>query len=408
MSINPQKTKFYAAILLNRILRSKVSFDSAFSELTKKYSISPRESFILYKLLYKATLYYHSLRFLAGYYGYPPRVNGVVEYLYMKGFNFEAVLDEIREIASTLSPILRASITYGYPEWFVRDLYTKLPHEGLESILRSLNEKKRWLRVNTFKTSIEDALECLEKTGVRVKPHREFNDLILVNDPFIKIGNNKCVKKGLVIPQDISSYIATLIISASEGDVIDACSAPGVKLLQMYSHYQPRRMIAVDLNERRLGVLRKLIETYIGKPFNIIVVNSDSARMQINSHSASVVIDAPCSNSGAIYSDPAIKLHLTRKSMKRLSLVQRNILENNLMNGRITYFMTCSIHPSEGEEVIDYILSKHGSKIAPKDNVHIPGLTKGYPGFRSSDVVYRIQPHVVNGQGFFISILEAK
>ncbi|MEM1830331.1 MAG: RsmB/NOP family class I SAM-dependent RNA methyltransferase [Desulfurococcaceae archaeon] len=408
MSINPQKTRFYATILLNRILEGKASFDSGFSELVKKYKISPRESAILYRLFYKIVLYYHSLKFLVRYHGYPPRVNGVIEYLYMKGFNFDAILDEVKEIASTLSPVLKISVMYGYPEWFVRDLYGRIPHEELELILKSLNEKKRWLRVNTLKASIEEALECLEKTGLKIKPHSKFNDLILVNDPFIKIGQNNCVKKGLVIPQDISSYIATMMVKLNEEDTIDACSAPGVKLLQIYSCCKPRRIIAVDLSEKRLKALIKLVKSYIGNTYNIIVMNANSAEAEYNSRNASIIIDAPCSNSGAIYSDPAIKLNISRETVRRLSLIQRNILEKNLMKRGTIYFMTCSIHPSEGEEVIDYVLGKYGNKIELRGGVSFPGVAKGYPGFKSSSVVYRIQPHIVNGQGFFIAILEVK
>lgn len=408
MSINPQKARFYATILLNRITKNKTGFDAEFSQLVRKYNVSPRESAVLYRLLYKLLTYYHSVKFLASYHGFSPRVNGVIEYLYTRGFDFDLILDEVKEAASTLSPTLRISILYGYPSWFIRELYGKTSPESLELALKSLNEKKRWLRVNSLKTSKEEALECLEKTGVKVKPHPEFNELLLVSDPFIKVGGNECVKKGLVIPQDISSYISTMLINVDQGDLVDACSAPGVKLLQIYSLNKPSRIISVDISEKRLRTLLKIIEYYVGKPYSVIVINADSAKNHYNTNNATIVIDAPCSNSGAIYSDPAIKLHLSKRSLRKLSLTQRNILENSLTQGKLIYFMTCSIHPSEGEEVIDHILEKHENKVTLETSIQLPGVSKGYSGYKSTSRVYRIQPHEVNGQGFFIAILRVK
>ena len=78
------------------------------------------------------------------------------------------------------------------------------------------------------------------------------------------------------------------------------------------------------------------------------------------------------------------------------------------MHGQVIYFMNCSIHPAEGEEVIDYIIEKHGDRVVLNTDIDVKGVAKGYPGYRSSSNVYRIQPHLVNGQGFFIAILEVK
>lgn len=413
MSVNPQKARFFLGMLLKKILFQKTSLDRAFSEIVKKYEIGGREARNLYVLSYKVLTYYHSIRFMASYSGFKPRLSNLLEYLYVKNFDIDSVISEVREVAQPLSHTLRLALTYGYPSWFIRDLYGKLPTTVLESILKSLNERKRWLRVNTLKTTTEEAIGCLERTGLRVRQHRDLKEILLVEDAFIKIGNNTCVKAGLVIPQDISSYIATLLIRDIRGDFIDACSAPGLKLIQVMSQNKDPRVISVDISELRARTIPMLVQTSIGNISRYFIVVGDSKSLQFNTRDTTVLIDAPCSNTGAIYADPVVKLHLTKKTLRQLSFTQKSLLNNALKYAHTIYYMTCSIHPLECEEVIDNLMRKRRDEIelvTPIDEQHYlrPFFNKGYMGYEYSGEVYRIYPNVVHGQGFFISIFQVK
>lgn len=407
MNIHPQKLRFFTTLLLRAVLTSRVSFDKAFSELVRRYHLSSNEASTLYRFLYKVVVYYYTIRFMSAYYGYKPRLSGVVEYIHAKNYNVEAILDDARSLAYTLSPALRVALLYGYPPWFIRDLYGKLPLSELENMLASLNERKRWLRVNTAKSTIENALECLERHGIRVKQHREFSDMLLVSDPYVKVGSNECVEKGVVIPQDISSYIAASLLRVVEGDLVDACSAPGVKLVQVLSSSRAKRAISVDVNEKRTRLIPKFIHTFLGHTPTVIVVLGDSKTLHYNVEKAVVLIDAPCSNSGAIYADPTVKLHLSRKTTRKLHMVQRNILENSLKYAHEVFFMTCSIHPLEGEALFDRILEKY-SKSVEFVQLKSKYLNRGYSGYRCSGSVYRVYPHHISGQGFFIGVLRVR
>jgi len=407
LNINPDKAKFYTVAVLNMIIGGKLSFDKAFSDVVRRYRVPPREAKALYKLLYKVLIYYHTIKFLANYHGFKHRVTGIVDYLYTKGFEVDRVYEEASTLASSLSPVMRISLLYGYPSWFVRDLYGKMPTAELERMLKSLNEKKRWLRVNTEKTSLERALECLDKTGLRVKVHPEIQELLLVEDPFEKIGLNPCVREGLVIPQDISSLIATRLLVDIAGDFIDACSAPGVKLLQVLTERRPRRVLAIDLSVKRLGTLLTILSVFYSRAPQVVVVNADSSTISLNVQSPIILVDAPCSNSGAVYSDPAVKIHMTRKTIWRHSVVQRRILKNMLRHGGKVFFMTCSVHPAEGEELIDDLLNTVGNRAKIVEIKETRYVKRGYAGYRYSNYYRRIYPQDVNGQGFFIAVMEA-
>lgn len=394
-------------LLLKATSTSRVSFDSAFRVLVKKYGLSSTEAKELYRVFYKVLTYYHTIRFMSVYSGFKPRLSGVVEYIYSRSFDINSILDEVKEFSHSVSPTLRIALLYGYPPWFVRDLYSKLPTSELEGLLMSLNERKRWLRINTAKTSIEDAIDCLEKNGIHVKQHKEFKEMLLLEDPFTKVGDSVCVKKGFVVPQDISSYIAVLLLKNAWEDFIDTCSAPGIKLLQVLSQTRVTRAIAVDINERRACVVPKLIDLFLGNVPNLVLVVGDSRTLHYNVKEAAFLIDAPCSNSGAIYADPAVKLHLSRRLLRKLQYIQRMLLKSSLRCAREVFFMTCSIHPLEGEEVVDYLMKKYDNKVE-FFQLKSPYIGRGYLGYKCSDNIYRTYPHRVNGQGFFIAAFRVK
>lgn len=408
MSINPDKAKFYTTILFNTLLNKKHSYDKVFSDIVRRYKLTPREASLYYKLFYKLVVYYHTIRFLSSYNGFGHSVSGIVEYLFSRAFDLDRILDEARELSHSLSPILKLSILYGYPSWFIRDLYGKLPSNELESMLKSLNEKKRWLRVNTLKTTIEDAVECLEKTSIRVKRHEYYEDVLLVEDPFVKIGVNECISKGYVIPQDITSYTAISLVTSQIEDFVDACSAPGVKLIQVYSQLNPRRLVSVDIDFDRLTTTRKLVSKFTSRDYNVIYVNADSAFLQLNLPNSFILVDAPCSNTGAIYGDPTVKLYITKKKIQKLSILQKRILVNALRNGRKIYYMTCSIHPLEGEEVVDYVVRRLGLRVKFGEIPINDFIDRGYQGYTSSNYTRRIYPHRIKGQGFFLALLEVE
>ncbi|MEM4913852.1 MAG: hypothetical protein QW579_06580, partial [Desulfurococcaceae archaeon] len=87
MNVNPLKAKLYIGFLLENIQSSKVSFEKAFSDIVKRYGLKSWEANQLYKLAYRVLIYYHSIRFLAGFKGYKPRSSQIVEILYRYGFN---------------------------------------------------------------------------------------------------------------------------------------------------------------------------------------------------------------------------------------------------------------------------------------------------------------------------------
>ncbi len=70
--------------------------------------------------------------------------------------------------------------------------------------------------------------------------------------------------------------------------------------------------------------------------------------------------------------------------------------------------MTCSIHPLEGEEVVDYVVRRLGLRVKFGEIPINDFIDRGYQGYTSSNYTRRIYPHRIKGQGFFLALLEVE
>jgi len=171
-----------------------------------------------------------------------------------------------------------------------------------------------------------------------------------------------------------------------------------MKTTLMAQHMENKgKIIAVDISPRRIQLLKKMVKSASIKI--VYPILGDSAKLKIKNISK-ILIDAPCSSSGVLQSNPDIKVTLTPKRVKRLSLFQKIILQNMLEvleEGGILIYATCSVLPEEGEGQIDAFFNKVKLK-TPK----ILG-TKGYSDFKCATFVKRLFPHIHDTSGFFIS-----
>lgn len=402
--MNPLKLKLYLGFILDGVLSERLPLEKALVKVVRKYGLKSSEAEHLYRLSYKVLIYYHSIKFLASLKGYKPTPAQLTEFLYQNNYDVKSIIDELDDVTKHLSPSTRLALLHGYPPWFVNDLYGKLRLEELEATLKSLNTKKRWLVVNTNKITIEEAIECLEKHGVEVRRHERFPEVLQVKDPFKKLGKIPCVERGEVLPQDVSSYIVLKALEARGDDLIDACSAPGLKLSQLLAKRVFSRAVAVDFSESRIKVVPEIAKRVAGVRPELIIVNGDSRTLVFNTRNATVMIDAPCSNSGSIYSNPAVKVYLSRHLVKRVSRIQRAIIRNTARYAEKVVYAVCSIHPREGEEMISQLINSiNGLRLVRPS---IPYGSQGYAGYSVSANVIRLHPHVVDGQGFFVAVFK--
>ena len=402
----PETTRFFLSMLLNLIVKTHISYDKAFKIIAKRYHYRGWIVRVLYKIGYQFINYYYTLRWLAAKNNYTVKPGGIAAYYSSIGFSYRRALNIIQDEVKGLSKYKRISLLYSYPEYLVKDLLNHMDQQSLESMLRSLNTRRRWLRINTLRTNIEDALRCLEEENVVYKRSRKLPYMVEVEHPkWEPVSRIKCVRKGCVVPQDLSSALVVEALGPGEGWLLDACTAPGLKLSLAHMVSRNLYSIGVDVSGKRMTATSRILRLLGVDGEKYVLVVGDSRFIGFNRVFDYAIVDAPCSGLGAVYSDPAVKIAAGKKSkLEYYHDLQVGILRNVLRYARRVVYSTCSIHPLEGEAVIEKIVEEGlAEPVEPMIK-----LSRAYPGTRVSASTYRVYPYKSRSQGFYIAVLESR
>jgi 16S rRNA (cytosine967-C5)-methyltransferase len=313
-------------------------------------------------------------------------------------------LERLEAELTRLPPIERIAISNSFPPWLVRKLAEKMPLREVEKLVKACSKRTVWVRVNELKTSVQKVARTLERV-VTVREDRDFPELLElvgVEDPPFEV--LKLAERGLAIVQDKGSVAVVHALGARAGlRVLDAAAAPGVKtsLIQQLAG-NAAEVVAVDASRRRVWEMRELLSKLGVK--NVHVVVADAATLNLAKKFERVLLDAPCTNSGAIASDPALRLALWKEpEVDRYAKLQASMLANSLQHlqpGGSLVYSTCSLLSEEGEGVADAVMQPE--RLNPSGIIGGPG----YSGFRCSSRVRRLFPHIHRTTGFFIARYE--
>ena len=296
------------------------------------------------------------------------------------------------------NPIDKLAIKYSYPRWFVEELLKHFSIEECSSLLDSLNREVLWIRVNTLKVDVDKVVRLLEDRGMEVEIDGDLPYMVKVLryescDQYLDL-----VHRCEVVLQDKASALVVEELGVDGNVVIlDLAAAPGVKTsLIMQLTENKARVIAMDVSRERISRMKKFLKCMGVDLTKVDIVLADSTRISLSRKVPKALLDAPCTGSGTIPRDPAIKLHLTNRAwLNQLTNVQFALLENALKLSNDVVYAVCSVLPNEGEEII-----KHFS------NYLITPKVKGSPGFGDvARYVIRLYPHIHGTHGFFISHL---
>lgn len=222
------------------------------------------------------------------------------------------------------------------------------------------------LRANALKTDRDQLIRTLSKFGAAAGPLSPWAVRIAASGPDTRNANVEAEPAhglGWFEVQDAASQVAALISGVQPGETVaDICAGAGGKTLALAAMMKNEgKLVAYDSDRHRL---RPIFER-IGRSgaSNIEVIAADEAA-KLNSFGGfdCVVIDAPCSGSGAWRRKPDGKWRLTEKLLMQRLNDQRQVLEKGFElakpGGRIVY-ITCSVLPQENGDQVSAFLARH-------------------------------------------------
>jgi 16S rRNA (cytosine967-C5)-methyltransferase len=155
--------------------------------------------------------------------------------------------------------------------------------------------------------------------------------------------------------QDAAAALPARLFGDLAGrEVIDLCAAPGGKTAQLAT--AGARVTAVDRSARRL---ERLVANLERLDLSVEAVAADALTWRPPHPVEAVLLDAPCSTTGAIRRHPDVPHLKLPEDVARLSVVQENLLRAaiDMLQPRGTLvYCTCSLEPEEGLERIETLL----------------------------------------------------
>ena len=326
---------------------------------------------------------------------------GRVRRRYIKSLPKRVDFDEI--IISLEDRVKKLAIEESYPLWFTRLMVKHLGYAGAFKLLRAMNEEYYWIRINTLKIDYDRALKLLEAEDVVFEADKDLWYMLKVIDYKKPLYQLELLKQGYIITQDKASAMVVEALSPKPKEkILDACAAPGIKAsLVMQLTDNKADLILVDISRNRLNNMVKLLKHYGVDMNRVEIVLADSIHRITRSRVDKALLDAPCSSSGTISRDPAVKLHLDDISwIERFPKIQYGLLNAVVEEAEETIYATCSLIPWEGEEIIERIVKEKPDIILEEP------LRKGLLGYNAYSIAAKVRrffPHIHRTEGFFIS-----
>lgn len=165
--------------------------------------------------------------------------------------------------------------------------------------------------------------------------------------------------------QDAAAALpARLFGDIAGSEVIDLCAAPGGKTAQLAT--AGAQVTAVDRSSRRL---ERLVANLERLDLPVEAVGADALTWRPPHPVEAVLLDAPCSTTGAIRRHPDVPHLKAPEDVARLSVVQENLLRaaiDMLQPGGTLIYCTCSLEPEEGSERVASLLCA-GAPVARRE-----------------------------------------
>lgn len=294
---------------------------------------------------------------------------------------------------------------YKFKEKFLEH-YSKLTNidKFCEYCIKPLNKS---IRVNTLKISIKELKEKLNEYNFKQVPWCK--EGFWIKGPRTDLGNLMEHSLGYFYVQEAASMIPPEILQPKEDDlVLDLAAAPGSKTTQMAAMMKNKgiiiandikydRLKALSINLQRLGILNTIITLKSNYGFKGMMFDK-------------ILLDAPCSGSGAIRKSLRTLQIWNQRMLINLSNTQKRLILNafdSVKEGGTLVYSTCSIDPEENEAVINFLLKNREAKLEKIDlDVKKSEIVLDYEKENYNDEIkkcLRIWPQDNDTEGFFVA-----
>jgi 16S rRNA (cytosine967-C5)-methyltransferase len=301
--------------------------------------------------------------------------------------------------------LFEKNIKLAYPNWLIKKWQKQFGKYNTEKLCLFLIKKAPiYIRLDKNKISEESMVSNFSKINIELSKQSKFENFFKVIHGKEKIFETKIFKDGKVSIQDPASGAVVDLINPKKNDIIlDACAAPGTKSLYMAQRVGlGGKVYASDKNKKRVDSGKLDIGRHNYKNIQWSVL--DATKDEFPTYNK-ILIDVPCTGTGAIGRRPDIKWRLKSQDIKKMSETQINILNHMARflspNGKIVY-STCSLEREENEDVVNKFLKNRSDFKLLVTHSLLPDQWVNSNGFMFA------VPYKTKTDGLFAAVLQKK
>lgn len=252
---------------------------------------------------------------------------------------------------------------YSHPQWMIDLIRCEWPQHWVEILQANNTRPQMTLRVNLKKCAVEQYLSKLAECGIEAHAD-ETSEVGIRLTKRIRVSKLPDFDQGEVSVQNTASQLVSPLMDIQPGHrVLDACSAPGGKLMHMME-VQPEisDIVAIDVDQSRCLDIRENLKRCRQ---NAIVLCEDATHPEDwwdGIPFDRILVDVPCSALGIVNKHPDIKHHRSLQDLEGFAKQQQDLLEALLplvkKGGKLVY-TTCTIIASENQTQIAQAVKRH-------------------------------------------------
>lgn len=283
----------------------------------------------------------------------------------------------------------------------------ELLKDNYDNFVKSLDRpEQKAITVNTSKLSLSDFENMAD---FDYSPIPKIDNGYYVRN--FRFGNHILNHAGVIYSQEPSAMYPVELLDIQENDIVlDVCSAPGGKSIQILEKLNNTGLLVS--NEIVYNRSKILFENLSKMGFNNYIITCNSPKDFENKSFKfdKILIDAPCGGEGMFRKEnfdfKAYKLiNIETNAKRQLSIL--NSMKNLLKKGGRMVYSTCTYDIQENEQVVLNFLKENPDYHLVKINDYEDVLANGVKLENSNtDYTFRRYPHLHNGEGQFMAVLE--
>jgi len=291
------------------------------------------------------------------------------------------------------------------PLWFVKVCFKMFGRkEALEYLESSKKIPLTYIRINTLKLSEEALLKKIESDNIVVEEIQQLRYTYKVEKSQRPLTRTQSFRDGFFFIQDKASCLSVEVANPKSGTtVLDFCAAPGAKTTYLAQLMENKGAIySIDYSRRRMKVWGRETKR-MGVKIATSVIADARNPLPIKVQADLVILDPPCTSTGAFGKIPSAKWRLTKRSALRMAKLQWDMLNQCaecVKDGGFLVYSTCSATLEENEMLIERFLKWHPEFTFAETSPKI-----GLPGLRGQSKCQRLYPHLHECNGFFVAKL---